>query len=376
MAIEVKCPNCQALLRIADENVGRKSRCPNCTHVFTAQSSTPPSSSQSPPPVPSPNEPTRSPFVDPLSDVASRESSWGGGPPQERNPYAPTFTETQQPLDSGAFAPRRITLDEVMTKSWSIFKKQWTMVCVAVLIVGAVNFGANMFQNVLVQGVAMAIQEQAVVVGVQFLTSALFWVLGIWLQLGQTIVMLDIARGRPVNFSRLFSAGPYLLNGVLAMLLVGLVLLVIAGVLVGIPAGVGLAIAQSGEGAAVGAGIGVFLALVPIVVVSLAVSQIQPLIVDRGLGPVNSLRVSYEITNGNKFTLLLIGVVLMAVTLLAAIVGLLMLCIGLIPAMIAAGAFSALVFAVAYLLMTGQGVVVPETTGSTNSTPPLQPTVS
>lgn len=377
MAIEVQCPNCQALLRIADENVSRKSRCPNCSHVFTPQSVTtspPEQSSPSnavPPPSP-PTDPSRSPFSDPLGNHQADGASWGGSASPE-NPYAPTYTETQTPVDSGEFAPRRINLDEVINKSWLIFKKQWTMTCVAVLIVAAVNFGASMVQNVVNIGMEAAIQEEVVTIAISFLMSVASWVLGIWLQLGQTIVMLDIARGRPINFSRLFSAGPYLLNGVLAMLLFIVIVVALAGVLVGIPALLGLAISQSGRGAAVGAVVGALIALVPFVIVSLAVSQIYPLIVDRGLGPVESLRTSYQITNGNKFTLFLIGVVLMAITVLAFLVGLLALCVGVFPAMIGVGAFSGLVIAVAYLLMTGQGVALPATPQTTNP-PQFNPT--
>jgi hypothetical protein len=193
--------------------------------------------------------------------------------------------------------------------------------------------------------------------------TIVFYVLQIWLTLGQTMVMLDIARGRPINLSKLFGAGPYLLNGIVATVIFSLVIGTIAAVLIGIPAGIGFAVNQKPEGALLGAAGGLLLAAVPLIIASLAMSQYQPLIVDRKLGGIDSLRMSYEITQGNKFTLFLIGIVLSVIGFIAAIVGLLLLCIGVIPAMIGVAGFSALVLVVTYLSMTGQQVVLP---GSAN----------
>ena len=292
----------------------------------------------------------------------SRGASWQGGEPQT-NPYAPTYMEPKSEVPSEPISPRRITVDEVISKSWLIFKKHWAMTCVVVAIIGGINFAMNMAQNLLVNVANVAINEPAVTIGIQFLVMAVIYVLQIWLQLGQTMVMLDVARGRPIIVSKLFAGGPYLLRGVVAMVAFTLCTGAIGAVLVGIPAGAGYAATQSAEGALLGAVIGVLIAIAPILFVALAISQYLPLIVDQNLGGLESLQKSYEITNGNKFTLLLVGVVLFGITLAAMIVGLLMLCIGIIPAMLGVGAFSGLVFAVAYLAMTGQRIVVP---GSTN----------
>jgi hypothetical protein len=88
---------------------------------------------------------------------------------------------------------------------------------------------------------------------------------------------------------------------------------------------------------------------------------VQILIVDRGLESVDSLRTSYEITNGNKLTLFVIGLLMGAVFLVAVIGGLLALCIGIFPAIIGASAFGALLLIVAYLCMTGQEVATERT---------------
>ena len=40
MPIEIQCPECRATLRIADENVGKNSRCPSCSSIFIANEPT------------------------------------------------------------------------------------------------------------------------------------------------------------------------------------------------------------------------------------------------------------------------------------------------------------------------------------------------
>lgn len=351
MPIEVKCPGCAALLRIADENLGRKSRCPNCALVFTAERASVESRS------------AESPFVAPLSDAGGPAEAWQRGMGSQANPYAPTYSEPQRPFETGPLVPRPITVDEVITKSWLIFKKHWVMVCVVVAILGGVNVIGNVVQNVMTGIANVAINEPVVTLAIQFSVMVIVYALQVWLQLGQTMVMLDVARGRPINISKLFAGGQFLLQGVIAMIVVSLVFLAIAAVLVGIPAGVGYVVTQSAEGAGIGAVLGGLVALVPVTLLALAISQYLPLIVDRNLNAIEALKRSVEITKGNKFTLFLIGVVLTGISIVGAIIGLLMFCVGLFPAMIGVGAFSSLVFVVAYLSMTSQLVVIP---GSAN----------
>ncbi len=335
--MELKCPECEALLTVPDGSAGRQTRCPRCSAVFTA----PPASSEI--------------GASPLP--ASRPTSVDAG-----NPYAPTFTSPAiQPTGSSDWAPRQITYDEVFSKTWAIFKEQWLMTCAAILIVGGVNMGLSFVQNVIVQILDATNAEQALVFVVQATLWVLGWVVQIWLTIGQTMVLLDIARGREVNLGKLFSGGPLFVKCALAMLLLWLALAGIGITLVGIPAAVvGLAM-QDPAGAAVGAGVGILIAIVPFIIVSLMFSQFQVLIVDRGLGPMESLRTSAEITNGNKLTIFVIGILLTVVAMIAFVAGLLALCVGVIPAMIGVGGFGALLLVVAYLCMTGQQVATDRT---------------
>ncbi len=364
MPIEVRCPECQALLRIADENVGRKSRCPNCSHVFVSGPSQPvesqPVESQPAESQPFESQPAESPFTTPLPEP---RSPFGPGSEATTNPYAPTYSQAEPQPEPGEFGPRRIDLDDVLSKSWLIFKTHWLMACVAVLVVWAIGFACSMFQGLVLDGLSEIVQEKVVTVGAEVLMAIVFNVFQIWLALGQTMVMLDIARGRPINLSKLFAAGPYLLDGIVATVIFVLVLLAIGGLLIGIPAGIGFAVNQTVAGAVLGGAGGLLLALAPIIVVSLALFLYQPLIVDRKLSGIESLRTSYEITQGNKFTMFLIFTIVAVIGFIAFVIGLLLFCVGAVLAFIGVSGFGALVFVVTYLSMTGQQVVVP---GSAN----------
>ena len=206
----------------------------------------------------------------------------------------------------------------------------------AILIVGGINFVLSFFQNIFTQVIAAAVDEQALVFLAQFTIVAGRWLIQIWLQIGLTMVMLDIARGREVNLGKIFGGGPLLVKTIVAIVILSAAIGAIALVLIGIPAAVvGLAM-QDPAGAAIGGGIGLLIAIVPIIIVSLMYSQIQVLIVDRGLGSLDSLRTSQEITNGNKLTLFVIWLLMMVLGMVAGILGLLALCVGIIPAMIGA----------------------------------------
>lgn len=350
MPIELNCPGCGATLTIPDGSAGRQTRCPRCSAVFAAPSAAEDAAPQDP--APSAPQDTGAPFTPPD----------GPATVDTRNPYAPTFSSApMQPQGSADWAPREIAYDEVFSKTWAIFKEQWLMTCAAILIVGGINFGLSVIQNVLTQVVAAVGDEQAVVFAAQFMIGAGRWLIQIWLQIGQTMVLLDIARGREVNLGKIFGGGPLLLKTLLAVIMVSLAIGAIAAVLVGIPAATGLAVTQEPGGAAIGAVVGVLIAIVPIFIVSLMFSQVQILIVDRGLESVDSLRTSYDITNGNKLTLFVIGLLMGAVFVVAMMAGLLALCVGIIPAMIGASAFGSLLLVVAYLCMTGQQVATERT---------------
>lgn len=341
--IEIKCPECQALLRVDNVNMSRQTRCPNCSAVFVPADTT--SAEEVAPSLASPGPAPRTP---PRTEESAQAHA-------TTNPYAPTYSETLQ-HGSGDWAPRQIGHDEVFTTTWAIFKDQWGMACAAIVIVGAINIGINLAEQACAQVVLELTKDQGAVVGTSVLLGIGRWIVQIWLGIGQTMVMFDIARGREVKLGKLFGGAPFLLTSILAMILYSLMTGAVAMVLVGIPALLFGLVAQDPAAALGGAVLGMLIAIVPVIILALMFSQIQMLIVDRGLSATDSLRTSYEITNGNKLTLFVLGLMMGAIGLAAVLVGLLALCVGIIPAMIGVGGFGSLLLIVAYLMMTGQRV--------------------
>lgn len=251
--------------------------------------------------------------------------------------------------------------------TWAIFKDRWGIVCGAVMIVGVINAVFNGIEQFGGQVLAGNVAEPAVVVFAQIAFFAIRWTVQIWLTIGQTMVMLDIARGRPTNIGKLFGGGPFLVQSIIAMLLVTLIMGAVALIGVGAPAAIFGVVAQDAAAAFGGAMLGLLIIFVPVIVLSLMFSQVQVLIVDRGVSGIESLSLSREITNGNKMTLFIIGICLTGIAIGAVILGLIALCVGVIPALIGVSGYAALLFAVTYLMMTGQRIAA-----TTYSSDPFQ----
>jgi uncharacterized membrane protein len=85
---------------------------------------------------------------------------------------------------------------------------------------------------------------------------------------------LKVVRGEPYAFGDVFSGGPHLLPVLVAVFIAHLA-----------------------------AGLGFVLLVVPGVIISLGLSMAVPLIVDRGLGPIDALGESWKLTDGNRLNL-------------------------------------------------------------------------
>jgi uncharacterized membrane protein len=97
---------------------------------------------------------------------------------------------------------------------------------------------------------------------------------------------LKVARGQPVAFGDVFAGGPYFGRMFVAALCGGIAVV-----------------------------LGSMLCLVPGIIVGLGISQYSYIVVDQGLGGIDALKKSWEMTNGHKmnifvFALLAIGVVI------------------------------------------------------------------
>ena len=378
MAVELSCPQCQAVLRIAEENLGKKSRCPNCSEVFTAsehfdsnesnsssllssEGSTASDSQQLGQIVASQGESTSdrlSSFTDPLlgDDGDSRYSVI-----EESNPYAPVSPVVGEPLlETGEIRPTVIAIDTVIESSWVLFKHYWAMAVVTVIIVAGVNYGVGFVQQLLSVAVeALPGIDPAIQVATQISLAAFAWLVGFWVQLGQSLVMLDLCRGKGVDFARIFSAGSLMLSAVGAALMVVCLLGLLAAVFVGLPVGIAFATDQDPNTIMTVGLAGLGLGLIPFIVLSIRFSMSQLLVIDQHCGPWDAVATSWRITKSNQITLILLLLVVSAISVIAFILGVLACILGLIPAMLAVGAFVPLIYAVTYLNLTGQITVLP-----------------
>ena len=154
-----------------------------------------------------------------------------------------------------------------------------------------------------------------------------------WINVGQVIFFLKVARGQEAAIGDLFSGAPYLWRAVGAGLLFALVVMV-----------------------------GSLLCIVPGVILGLMFSQFLFLIVDRNVAALDSFTLSKEITSGSKLTMF-------AIVLVAGIVGELLVLATCGLGALAVAPYFALLYPVIYLAMTGQP------TADRLQPPPTQPGV-
>ncbi len=295
MPIEFRCTSCNKLLRVREEAAGRQAKCPECETILQVPNATPDSAPAEPPPPP----PAAAP------------------PPagESENPYqSPLAEEMQPPQDfavaSGEVAPTIIDTGDVFSHAWRIFKSQMGMVIAVVAIVYGINIGGSILVNVVQQ---FAGTEAMVVANIAKIAVDLFF------GIGQALVLLGIARGQSADFSRLVGGGRYFLPVLGASILFGLICF-----------------------------LGVLALIIPGIILALMLSQYYFLIIDGKAGSIESLSLSRTVTQGNKWTIFVIGCASMGVMFLGA------LACGV--GIIIAAPYVMLIYVVTYLKITGQPV--------------------
>jgi len=330
MPIEFRCTQCGKLLRTADHTAGKQAKCPGCGTLLTIPASSAPAGPAEPAPGAGPSA-----GPPPTSGAGGASGPPAGGwagpagpsvPPGAwsgpQNPYASPGGFAAAPFagaPSGPIPEVGVIIDwnDVFRRAWSIFKAQWLMCAVAVLIVGVLNGVVSQVLGAVAQAVGQSTRDEGVLILCILLAQGVSTLLQTWLGLGQTIFFLRVARGGEPQIGDIFAGGPFFVNGILAAILVGLA--VIAGMIAFI---------------------------VPGIILALMFSQVMYLIVDKNAGVMDSLSGSSHITRGNKGTLFLMAILSFGIMLL----GFCVCCIGVFPA----AALVSTIFAVAYLMMTGQ----------------------
>ena len=296
MPIEFRCTKCQKLLRTPDGSSGREAKCPQCGAIVKIPEPAAAVHAASPPAPPSPDNPYASP-----TRLAASE-------------MAPRSVEHE-------FQPRRIEVGDVLSRTWEIFKLRWLPCVAATWGVPFILAGVCAPFILIVVFTSMNAQgDAASIVAAALLLGAVAVAASVWMALGIHAFMLKLARGEEASVRDLLGETSLLVPALLATVLVGAAVM-----------------------------FGFMLLIVPGVILSLMFSQFINVMVDRQVGAIEALRLSIEATEGNKVTLLLLGLLMWAVNTVAAT-----LTCGLSTIVVAP--FISLMGSVAYLSMTGQNM--------------------
>lgn len=284
-------------------------------------------------------------------------------PDDEQNPYAPPRTEVTPELPLDAITPMSFSLGDVLTRSWQIYRDRMGN-CIGV-VVGC--WGMNVLAQLVLQATQaaapLARNPQAVAAIIGLIGTLALVLFQAWINIGQTIVMLEIARGKEAPFGDVFRGSPYLLRVVVAGFLLGMGTLGVFG-LGAAPGGlVWSALGRDAIPGPIALALGLFVASVVWVVLALRLSQFYYLIIDRNVGILDSFRLSIEITRGKAGLIFMIGLLTIPIN----IAGLLACFVGLFFTM----PFTVLLFTVTYLALTGQPTADPY--GKGEPMPELEP---
>lgn len=295
MPIEFRCTKCQKLLRTPDGSSGREAKCPQCGAIVK---------------IPEP------------AAAVHAASPLAPSPPD--SPYAsPTrlAPEASPRSVEQVFQPTRIEVGDVLSRTWEIFKLRWLPCVAATWGVPFILAGVCAPFILIVVFTSMNAQgDAASIVAASLLLGAVAVAASVWMALGIHAFMLKLARGEEASARDLFGETSLLVPALLATVLVGAAVM-----------------------------FGFMLLIVPGVILSLMFSQFINVMVDREVGAIEALRLSIAATEGNKVTLLLLGLLMWAVNTVAAT-----LTCGLSALVVAP--FISLMGSVAYLAMTGQNM--------------------
>ena len=118
------------------------------------------------------------------------------------------------------------TVGDLLARTWSIYKSQWSTTMAIYWGAGAVNLMLLLTLDLILAGVNDLVRDPALFDILRFVHFLAFWVLPAWLWIGQSLALLKIARGEPVAPEDLFRGRHYLLTTILATI----ALLLAAGV--------------------------------------------------------------------------------------------------------------------------------------------------
>ena len=177
------------------------------------------------------------------------------------------------------------SISEALAFGWETFKKNVSFLIVLVIIMAAANFGVGIVLGLLGDSAPAVI-----------LSNVLTYVVTILVSIGATKIFIDLVDGKNPSYNDLYRQYPLIVNYFIAEVIMGLAILA-----------------------------GLILLIIPGIYLAVKLSFASYLVVDKKLGPIDALKQSYEITKGNWWNIVFLGVVSGLITLagaLALLVGL------------------------------------------------------
>lgn len=346
MPIEFRCPQCQRLLRVGDDAVGKQAKCPACGTLAQVPNALAETAPREPrelsPPLPSGANPFGGQGTNPFNAGAFTPPPIA--PPSD-NPYASPFSGGESAV--GTVRATKISVNGVFEDTWSIFKDNVGMLMlvhfVEWIIGQAFSNGGSVFvailQNAGIDQMAAGLLQMA------FGLSTM--VLSVWLMSGRDLYFLRTAKGQSPGFSLLFAGHVVLAR----RLVLGLLYLLVGAAAVAPPFGIGYVVAQLSGDDTIGVVVGVAVGVVSVAVfiwIVLIYFMAWNICLDQSVGLVESLRMARAMSTGNRLSLF-------AVNILASLVMMAGVCacfVGVFFTM----PLAYLAFIVAYMQMSGQPI--------------------
>lgn len=250
----------------------------------------------------------------------------------------------------GEIRPSQIEFSETFSQTWTAFTDQLGICILVGLIFVVINIALSQAANVGGIAVGIAVHDEVIGNVANFAFSMIGQLPLIWIGIGVGIFYLKVVRGQEASVGDIFTGGPYYLRilggsiiiGVICSLLL-LVILFACGVLATIvghlgPPGVIWQLS-------ILAGLALWLAAIAVVITMFY--QYFYLIIDRNMGIFEAFGVSRNIMSGNKG-------ILFVILLVANFLGVLFTLCTCLTGSIAYIPFMGLLYAVVYLMATGQ----------------------
>jgi phage FluMu protein Com len=316
LTIEFSCQHCGKALSTSDEKAGRKAKCPQCGEVIqvpalegAAAGTEAEDEDELEPAPPGERKMENCPMCGESVPASAKKCEFCG---EELFADAPRGRRGHQTIEAG----------EVISAGWKIFKAEMGMTIGGVIVAGLLNGAVQMPGMILgfIGGMAQSQGDMDTFQMMTILQYALmpFVYLASWyIQLGQSRLLLNIARGETAQIGDLFSGGKYFWRMAGASFLFTIMV-----------------------------SVGFVACIVPGILLSLMFWPYAFVLIDDDPPGIECLMRSRDVTKDNLGSVFVLGLATIGINLL----GLLAMCVGVIFT----GPLTALLFAVAYCKMTGQ----------------------